>query len=148
MSDKLGIDKKRNSWPKSMAKAAIVSLALCALAAPADAVTVLSGVVNAILVVNFRTAPAAGSEVVCGLALLGGDTLAPSDSGSVAAKVSGSTAVCKLSVPYKWRLESASSSMTIVYTASGPVQTSSATYEVITMPANGVVTPLTVEITQ
>jgi hypothetical protein len=82
------------------------------------------------------------------VALIGSDTLAPSDSQFVNATVSGSTATCPLTLHYKWRLSSVATNMTIAYSVSGPAQVSSGIYEIITVPANGVKTTVTVAIQQ
>jgi hypothetical protein len=119
------------------------------MAAPSAAAAVtLSGTVFAEITVTFVTAPPAGSTVLCGLALISNDALAPNDSKSVTAKVSGSSAVCSFPVDYKWTVASATSSMTIAYSVAGPAQSSSAIFSTITVPKNGTKTNVTVAVTQ
>jgi hypothetical protein len=132
-------------------RAVLASLAACAMSLPASvalADIVRSGTVEASFTIRFTQAPPASSSVSCNLALIGSDALAPSDVKSVSAPVSGTSAVCDVSVPYEWRLKSASSNMTIAYTVSGPQQTSSAIYNIIAVPADGATTVAHVAITQ
>ncbi len=114
----------------------------------AATVTTVSGVVSAKLTLSFASAPPTGSTVSCAVALIGSDSLSPSDSESVNAPVSGSSAVCNLTIHYKWRIASLTSTMTIAYSVSGPLQDSSAIYEVITMPPNGATTIVTNSVQQ
>jgi hypothetical protein len=139
---------KRKFLQGLILKAVVGSLAAWTMISPASAVTDRTGTVVATLTVTFVSAPPAGSTVSCGVALIGSDTLAPSDSKSVSAPVTNSTAVCKLTVHYKWRVESTTSTMTIAYSASGPIQTSSGIYNIITVPGNGVTTTVAVAVTQ
>lgn len=109
---------------------------------------VLGGTINAKVTVNFVTAPPAGSTVSCGLALISNDSHAPNDSLSQTATVSGATAVCSFLMHYKWVLASTSSTLTIAYSVSGPVQTSSALYTTIPIPPNGTTIPVTIVVIQ
>jgi hypothetical protein len=85
--------------------------------------------------------------VSCNLALIGSDARAPSDVKFVSAPVSGTSAVCDISLHYERRLISASSNMTIAYTVSGPQQTNSAIYNIIAVP-DGATKRVSVAITQ
>jgi hypothetical protein len=127
--------------------AVVASLATSAMTWPALAVD-RSGTVVATLTVTFAAAPPAGSRVLCGLALIGSDTHAPSDSKSVNVGVANSKAVCKITLRYNWHLASATSKMTIAYTATGPSQTSSGIQSIITVPANAHTTTVAVAISQ
>jgi hypothetical protein len=86
--------------------------------------------------------------VLCGVALISNDSLAPNDSKSVTAIVSGSSAVCSFPTHYKWTVSSATSGMTIAYSVAGPAQSSSAIFSTITLPPNGTTTNVTVAVTQ
>jgi hypothetical protein len=117
-----------------------------ALAAP----TYYSGTVTAAITVTFKVAPVAGSTVSCGLSLVSNDARGPSESGSITAAVSGSQAICNMSIHYKWALTTPTAdTMRIVWSVQGPAQYSSATYDVITMPATGSATgPLNIPVSQ
>jgi len=117
--------------------------------APSAAAPVtVSGTVTTKITVTFVTAPPAGSSVLCGVALISNDSLAPNDSKSVTAIVSGSSAVCSFPTHYKWTVSSATSGMTIAYSVAGPAQSSSAIFSTITLPPNGTTTNVTVAVTQ
>lgn len=135
-------------WQTVVAGLAVGAMTLPALAQQLPAPTTRTGTVAATLTISFVTAPAAGSTVSCSLALLGNDTRSPSDGKFANASVSGSTAVCKIAVHYKWHLSSASSTMTIAYSVTGPTQSSSGIYDTIAMPANGATTTVAVAVTQ
>jgi hypothetical protein len=123
--------------------------AVALMPAPSAAAPVtVSGSVSAKITVTFVTAPPAGSTVLCGVALISNDSLAPSDSKSVTATVSGSSAVCSFPMHYKWTVSSATSAMTIAYSVAGPAQSSSAIFSTITLPPNGRTTNVTVAVTQ
>ena len=141
-------DAKRMVSRGLVLKAAVGSLAAWAMVSPASAVTTRTGKVDATLTITFVSAPAAGSTVSCTVTLFGSDLLEPSDTQSVSAKVVNSNAVCKLTIPYKWRLDNAGSQMTISYSASGPIQTSSGVYKTMTVPDSGDTTTVNVAITQ
>lgn len=133
--------------------AGIVGVAACATALPAlgqalPAPTTRTGTVNAKLTVDFAVAPPAGSTVACSLALIGSDTRSPSDSKSSSAPVSGKTAVCLVKINYGWHLSNAATNMTIAYSVLGTAQASFAIYNIIPVPPNGTVTPVTVTISQ
>jgi len=129
-------------------KAVVASLAAAAMTSPALAVTDRTGVVVATLTTTFSSTVPAGFLASCSLTLIGNDTLGPSETQTVTASVSNARAVCKLTVHYNWRLDSVSSQMTIAYSASGPIQSSSGVYEVITVPADGTVTNVAVAVLQ
>jgi hypothetical protein len=80
--------------------------------------------------------------------LIGDDVNAPTDSKFTSAAVSGTGAVCKIALHYKWLIESATSKMTIAYSVSGPSQTSSGIADVIPVPAKGTTTTEAIAITQ
>jgi len=144
----LGREAKFSFLQRRVLAAVVGSFAACLPILPALAVTEVSGTIVATLTITFVSAPPKGSAVSCNLSLFGSDVLAPSDSQSVSAPVSGSSAVCKLTVHYGWRLESTTSTMTIAYSVQGPVQSSSGLYSTMTMPQNGTTTTVALAITQ
>jgi hypothetical protein len=115
---------------------------------PGYAATVLVGLVNAQVSVNFSVAPPTGSTVNCSISLISNDALGLVETKSVSAPVSGSTAICRTGVRYRWTLASPTSKMTIAYTLSGPQQYSSGIITTIPMPANGSATAASVAVTQ
>jgi len=130
-------------------RAAVLGFATCAMCWPVSAATVTrTGTVAATLKITFTQAPPDGSSVSCAVTLIGSDTNAPTDSKFISAAVSGTGAVCKIALHYKWLLDSATSKMTIAYSVSGPNQTSSGIADVITVPANGTNTHVAIAITQ
>jgi hypothetical protein len=113
--------------------------------------TYVTGGANATITVTFTAAPPAGSTVSCSLSLISSDPRGPSDSNSTSATVSGSTAVCQIAMYYNWRLTSSSLSsdtLTIAYSVSGPIQTSSGLVNIIPMPASGSQLNLSIPVTQ
>jgi hypothetical protein len=87
--------------------------------------------------------------VSCGLSLISSDQLSPADSNSVTVTVSGATAICPITINYKWRLTTPTSdTMTIAYSVSGPSQSSSGLFDIITQPAEGTVTTLAIGVVQ
>lgn len=130
-------------------RAAIVGVAAGALCTPALAAPgTRSGVVSSKLTVTFAKAPPGGSSVSCSVSLIGSDTNSPTDSKSTSAAVSGSTATCTLAVHYRWTLADTGSNMTIVYSVSGPSQSSSGIIKTIVMPADGATTMANASISQ
>jgi hypothetical protein len=104
----------------------------------------------ATITVTFTAAPPAGSTISCSLSLISNDPRNPSDTNSISAPVTGSTAVCNITMYYYWRLTSGSNdTMTIAYSVQGPAQTSNGIVGVIAMPANGAeVGPMHINVTQ
>jgi hypothetical protein len=133
-------------------KAAVASFAACAMTLPGlalAAVDKVKGSAVATITVTFKVAPPSESTVTCSLALISSDQLAPSDTQSVTATVSGSAATCNITMHYKWRVMTPSTdTLTIAYSVQGPIQTSSAVYEIITQPADGTVTTLAIGVIQ
>ncbi len=123
--------------------ALLTGVALGAMAVPAlgqvlPPPTYVSGAVSGTITVNFAVAPPSGSTVSCGVSLSSNDARAPSESQSTNAAVTGSTAVCSMTLYYNWPLTTPSSdTLTVTYGVQGPVQYSSAVYAVIPMPPNG-----------
>ena len=121
--------------------AAAASFAVCAMTLPALGLgppVYVSGSAAATITVTFTVAPPAGSNVSCSLSLISSDQRAPSDSKTIDALVSGSTATCVITVNYRWRLTTPTTDlMTIAYSVQGPVQTSSGLINIIAMPADG-----------
>jgi hypothetical protein len=141
--------KRRLLRNGTLIAAAACFWAAALMPAPSAAAPItVSGTVTAKITVNFVTAPPAGSTVLCGVALISNDALAPNDSKSVTATVSGSSAVCSFPMDYKWTVSSATSIMTIAYSVAGPAQSSSAIFSTITVPPNGTKTNVTVAVTQ
>lgn len=138
---------KRSLFRRTILRVLSASIASSAVCLPALAVD-RAGTVVATLTVTFAAAPAAGSRVSCGVALIGDDTHSPADNRSVDVAVVGSKATCKLTIPYKWHLASATSKMSIAYSVSGPRQSSSGIHSVFTVPANGTNTTVAVAISQ
>jgi len=137
-------EAKRKFSPGRILKAAIASFAACAMTLPALAQlaspTFVTGSATGTITVTFTVAPPALSTVSCSVSLISNDPRAPSDSTSVTAPVSGSTATCVVTVNYRWRLTSANLStdtMTVAYSVQGPVQVSSGLINIIPMPADG-----------
>jgi hypothetical protein len=138
-------EAKRKFSPGRILKAAIASFAACAMTLPALAAALppqvfVTGSATGTITVTFTVAPPALSTVSCSVSLISNDPRAPSDSSSVTAPVSGSTATCVVTVNYRWRLTSANLStdtMTIAYSVQGPVQVSSGLINIIPMPADG-----------
>ena len=142
-------ESKRKLPGRRILKTGVASLAAAAaMTLPALAVTDRTGVVVATLTVTFSSTVPAGFKASCSLTLIGNDTLEPSETQTVTAPVSNSRATCKLTVHYSWRLDSVSSGMTIAYSVSGPIQSSSAIFETITVPADGATTNVGVAVQQ
>jgi hypothetical protein len=142
-------------------KAIIAGLALAAIAAygmtsPAlgqglGPAVYVSGSVTATITVTFTAAPPAGSAVSCSLSLISNDPRGPSDTNSTSAAVSGSSAVCQITMYYYWRLTAASLSsdtMTFAYSVAGPTQTSSGLVNIPPMPPSGAQTVIAIPVTQ
>jgi hypothetical protein len=143
----------KRKFPRGrIVKAAVASFAACAMTLPGlalAAVAKVKGSAVATITVTFKVAPPAGSTVSCSLVLISSDKLSPSDTQSETATVSGSAATCNITMNYKWRLMTPSTdTLTIAYSVQGPVQTSSAIYDVITQPADGTVTTLAIGVIQ
>jgi hypothetical protein len=129
-------EAKRKFSRGRILKAALASFAACAMTLPAlgqlPPPTYVTGSAVATITVSFTVAPPSGSMVSCSLALLSSDPRSPSDSASVSAPVSGSSATCLVTVNYRWRLTTPSSdTMTIAYSVSGPIQSSSGLVNII-----------------
>jgi hypothetical protein len=143
----------KRKFPRGrIVKAAVASFAACAMTLPGlalAAVAKVKGSAVATITVTFKVAPPAGSSVSCSLSLISNDQLAPNDTQSQDATVSGSAATCNITVNYKWRLMTPSTdTLTVAYSVQGPTQTSAALYDIITQPADGTVTTLTIGVTQ
>lgn len=123
-------------------------VALGVTTAPVLAAATRTGIVAAKITITFAKAPPSGSTVSCGITLISGDTLSPTDSKFTSVQVSGSTATCNLSVSYRWLVNSASSTMSIAYSASGPNQSSSGISRVITLPASNTTTHVAIAVSQ
>jgi hypothetical protein len=83
------------------------------------------------------------------LSLISSDQLAPNDTQSQDATVSGFAATCNITLHYKWRLMTpASDTLTIAYSVQGPTQTSAALFDVITQPADGTQTIVNIGVVQ
>lgn len=145
-------EAKRNFSRGRILRALAAGFAACAVALPALALgppTIVTGSAAATITVTFTVAPPAGSTVSCNLSLLSSDARAPSDSKTIDAPVSGSTATCIVKVNYKWRLTTpATDTMTIAYSVQGPNQTSSGLVNVIAMPADGTNLSQSIGVTQ
>jgi hypothetical protein len=135
-------------------KAAAASFAACAMTLPAlgqllPGAVFVTGTAVATITVTFTGAPPSGSTVSCSLSLISNDQRAPSDTQSISAPVSGTTAICNITMNYKWRPTTpASDTMTIAYSVQGPVQNSSGITNIIPMPANGTTKIITIAVTQ
>jgi hypothetical protein len=143
----------KRKFPRGrIVKAAVASFVACAMILPGlalAAVVKVKGSAVATITVTFKVAPPSGSTVSCSLSLISSDQLAPTDSSSVSVTVSGSTAICPITIDYKWRLTTPSTdTLTIAYSVQGPIQSSSALYDVITQPAEGTVTTLAFGVVQ
>jgi hypothetical protein len=142
------------SYPgKLRAAAAFAGIAACGITAPAlgqlAAPVYVTGGATATITVTFTAAPPAGSTVSCSLSLISSDPRGPSDTNSTSAPVSGSSAICQITMHFNWRLTSGSSdTMTIAYSVAGPVQTSSGLVNIIPMPASGTQLNLNIPVTQ
>jgi hypothetical protein len=109
----------------------------------------VTGSALATITVNFKAAPPMGSTVSCGLSLISSDQRSPSDSQTISAPVSGSTAICQITMSYRWRLTVPSSdTMTIAYSVQGPVQSSFGLVNIIPMPADGAQSTFNIGVTQ
>jgi hypothetical protein len=148
----LHCETKRKFPRGRILKAAVASFAACAMASPAltlPAPTIVAGTAVATITVTFKVAPASGSTVSCGLALISSDQLGPSETKSKTETVSDSTATCKVKVHYSWSLTTpATDTLTIAYSVQGPVQTSAGIITIIPMPASGTVTTSAIGVTQ
>jgi hypothetical protein len=137
-------------------RAVVTSFAACAMTLPALAQlaspTYVTGSAVANITVTFTVAPPAGSTVSCTLSLSSNDPRGPAESQTTSASVSGSTALCSITMYYRWRLTSSSISsdtMTIAYSVQGPVQSSSGLVNIVPMPPDGAATgPMTIGVTQ
>lgn len=120
--------------------------AIAQLAAP----VYVSGTAQATITVNFVVPPAASSTISCTLSLSSNDARGPADSQTVTAVVNGATGVCNITMYYRWRLTvPTQDSMTISYSVTGPVQTSSGVVNIIPMPHDGTTTgPMNIIVTQ
>jgi hypothetical protein len=125
-----------------------LALALSVTTTPSFAAATRTGIVAAKITITFAKAPPSGSTVSCGITLISSDTLSPTDSKFTSVKVSGSTATCNLAVSYRWLVNSASSTMSIAYSASGPDQSSSGIARVITLPPSNTTTHVAVAVSQ
>jgi hypothetical protein len=145
--------EEKRKFPRGrILKAAVASFAAWTMILPGlalAAVAKVKGSAVATITVNFKVAPPSGSTVSCSLELISSDQLGPSDTNSVTATVSGSTATCNITMYYKWRLMTPSTdTLTVAYSVQGPIQTSTALYDIITQPADGTVTTLTIGVIQ
>ena len=159
MSNVLGMGAGSGNWryvapTRSLLASLAVALALAgpaadrALALPAP--IYYGGSVSAVITVNFKTPPAAGSTVSCSLSLISNDARGESDSNGATAAVSGSQAICSVTIPYKWALTTPNAdTMTMAYSVQGPVQYSSGIFNIIVMPAAGsILGPLNIVVVQ
>jgi hypothetical protein len=143
------------STRKLIAGAALAAVTACGMTLPAlgqlAAPTYVTGGATATITVTFTAAPPGGSTVSCSLSLISSDPRGPSDTNSTTAAVSGTTAVCNITMHFNWRLTSTSLSadtMTIAYSVAGPSQTSSGLVNIIPMPANATQLTLNIPVTQ
>ncbi len=116
---------------------------------PLPAPVYLTGAANATITINYATAPPDGSIASCSLSLISNDPRSPSDTNSASVPVSGSSAVCFVSVRYRWRLTNpAADTMTIAYGVQGPTQSSTGIVNIIPMPGDGYLANLAFTVNQ
>ena len=135
----------------STASALCVPIAAAAAlsAAPAyAAVTIRGGIVNASITVSFAAAPPTGSELSCSIALVSTDALSAMDNKATTVAISGTPASCSVQVPYRWRVLDTASKMKVIYSVSGPSQSSSAVFTTLPLPANGATTNISIQVRQ
>ena len=133
-------------WLILVGAAATFVSAQAQLAAP----TYVSGSAQATITINFHDWPPENSTVACSLSLSSNDARGPADTLSTTAPVTGNQAICYITIYYRWRLTVPSAdTMTISYSATGPIQTSSGVVNIIPMPADGAFTgPMNIVVTQ
>ena len=116
---------------------------------PLPAPVYLTGTANASITVAFATSPPANSTVSCSLALIGSDPRAPRDTITVTAPVNGATALCPISLNYRWRLTDPSQdTMAIAYGVQGPSQSSIGIVNIIPMPSDGYIANMAFTVNQ